>query len=263
MPRSPLILLMVALGVLLLACPTGRGRGGGGGDDDDDDSASTDDDDAQPDDDDVQPDDDDVQPDDDDVQPDDDDVQPDDDDAGDDDDAVQPPQPGDVFVTELMLDPTAVYDADGEWVELRNMTASAIDLSGWELADGGSDYVVISPDAPLTLAANGHLVLGKSTSASVNGGVSVAWAYGTSITLSNSDDEVILSRDDGQVMFSLAYTASNWSVEPGISNQLSSGVNALSAAQSTSNWCIAWSAPTYGLGDYGTPGAANPYCAAE
>ena len=94
MRHALLSALLLALGLVLVGCLTGR-RGGGGGDDDDsgpedDDDAQPDDDDAQPDDDDVQPDDDDVQPDDDDVQPDDDDVQPDDDDVQPDDDDVQP-----------------------------------------------------------------------------------------------------------------------------------------------------------------------------
>ncbi len=251
MTRSPFVLLLIVLGALLIACPTGRGRGGGGGDDDD--SASTDDDD-------VQPDDDDVQPDDDDVQPDDDDAQPDDDDVGDDDDAVQEPQPGDVLVTELMLDPTEVYDADGEWIELWNTTSSAIDISGWELSDAGADLVTVSPDAPLSIPAGGRLVLGKTTSTSANGGVSVAWGYGSDLTLSNGEDEVILKRADGLTMFSLAYTESNWTVEPGYSNQLAPGASSLSDAQSPYNWCVAWSAPTYGLGDYGTPGGNNPSC---
>jgi hypothetical protein len=255
MSRSQLVLLTLTLGVLLAACPSTRGRGGGGGEEDDDDSAAVDDDDVVTDDDDVVTDDDDVVTDDDDVVTDDDDVVTDDDD-----DAVQVAQPGDVLVTELMLDPTAVYDADGEWVELRNMTSAPIDISGWELADTGPDSVLVSFGTPLSIPANDYLLLGKSTSTSVNGGAPVAWAYGSDFTLANSGDEVILYRDDGQLMFSLSY-AGSWAVEPGISYQLNPTVTDLSGAQNKGNWCVAWSAASYGLGDYGTPGLANVYCA--
>ena len=177
----------------------------------------------------------------------------------DDDDAIQVPQPGDVLVTELMLDPTAVYDADGEWIELRNMTSSAIDISGWELADTGPDAVIISSGTPLSVPAGGYLVIGRSTSSSVNGGAPVAWGYGSDFTLANSSDEVILKRSDGQWMFELSY-AGSWAVEPGYSYQLAPGVSDLVGAQNKASWCVAWCASTYGLGDFGTPGSANPGC---
>jgi hypothetical protein len=269
--------LLLALGLLAGGAPGcgTPGRGGGGGDDDDsaagdDDASGDDDDDASGGNDDGSPgeDDDSSPPDDDDGSPGDDDdpTPPDDDDATtppDDDDSTLPPDEGSgsVILTELMLDPAAVDDADGEWLELYNTTNFPIDLSGWTLSDLGSDSTSISPSQPLAIASHGYLVLGRSTSSSVNGGAGVDWAYGTAFSIANSEDEIILTNDLGTQVFAFAYTGS-FPDSPGVSTQLQAGVLDLAGMMSAANWCIADESYTYGLGDSGTPGTANPACPA-
>ena len=233
--RAPHCLLLLLLGALILpGCPTRGGRG----DDDDDDSAADDDDSA-----------------------DDDDATANDDDAtGDDDDATAgPANPGDVLVTEVMTNPAAVDDDFGEWLELFNATGAAIDLSGWTLADRESDTVVLSPSAPLVIAPGGYIVLGRDPSLATNGGVSLDWSYGTAITLANGADEVVLFSPAGTEIFGLDYTDSL--PNPAGASSIYPGSPAYPAIGNEANWCATpTSGPTYGSGDFGSPGGANGGC---
>ena len=95
---------------------------------------------------------------------------------------------GVVFGT-LEIDPVVVADEMGEWFELVNTTAAAVDLNGFMLYDQGSDFHVIG--GPLIVAAGGALVLGNNADPATNGGVSVDYQY-TDITLSNGSDELFL-----------------------------------------------------------------------
>jgi hypothetical protein len=55
------------------------------------------------------------------------------------------PSIGEVIITELMIDPDAVADQQGEWVEIQNNTVHWLDLTGHRLADGGLDDMEIDP----------------------------------------------------------------------------------------------------------------------
>jgi len=52
-------------------------------------------------------------------------------------------RPGDVLVTELMSDPVAVLDTDGEWFELLNTTDRIVDLVGWTVLDFDGDSFTV------------------------------------------------------------------------------------------------------------------------
>ena len=237
-------LLLLLFAAFLVACPT-RGSSGRRGDDDDDDDSALDDDDTGSDDDDTTGDDDDT-------------VGDDDDTVGDDDDSTPVVYgPGDVLVTEIMCNPAAVDDAAGEWIELYNATSAPINLSGWMLEDRDlTDSVEISPDAPLMLGAGQYLVLGASTSTATNGGAPVAWGYGTGFELANGTDEVVLFAPSGVEVFGLEYTDS-FPNPAGVSTQYPGF--SFPAIQNPANWCSS-SSGSYGLGDIGTPGAANGGC---
>ncbi len=70
------------------------------------------------------------------------------------------PNPGDIIINELMANTTA---ATGDWVELRNTTASPIDLSGWFLSDHGAtdtsdtDLARYQIPSGTIIPANGYL----------------------------------------------------------------------------------------------------------
>lgn len=103
---------------------------------------------------------------------------------------------GDIMITEILQNPDAVSDANGEWFEVYNTTSSPIDINGWIIKDDDSDSHTISNGGALEVPANGFLVLGKNGNAGTNGGVMVDYQY-SGLTLGNSADELVLLLSDG------------------------------------------------------------------
>lgn len=94
--------------------------------------------------------------------------------------------PGDVQVVELMVNPDVCSDSDGEWIEIVNASGSDVDLAGLQVRDATGNGGSIQG---LTLAAGGRAVVSRSSSAC---GVSAASSYGSSVSLNNSGDDVVL-----------------------------------------------------------------------
>ncbi|RMG10313.1 MAG: hypothetical protein D6729_19665, partial [Deltaproteobacteria bacterium] len=166
--------------------------------------------------------------------------------------------PGDVLVSEFMANPIGVPDADGEWVELTNVTGYDIDLGGFVLADADP----MNPDTytitgPLTIPAGGTVVLGRNADSAVNDGVPVDQAYGTAFALANSADEILLSWQGTEIDRVEYDTAAGWTIDPGVANSVDP--NLLRPGDPTVNdsgWCQA--VTPYGTqGNLGTPNAAN------
>ncbi len=105
-------------------------------------------------------------------------------------------QPGDVVITEIMQNPSAVYDSDGEWFEIYNTTDHAIDLEGWYIKDDDTDQHQISNGGSLVIASGDYLVLGVNANQATNGGVPVDYQY-SGFILGNGADEVVLLLPDG------------------------------------------------------------------
>jgi hypothetical protein len=103
------------------------------------------------------------------------------------------------------------------------------------------------------IPAGGYLVLGNNTDFATNGGVDVAYSYGSGWYLSNGADEVVLLdvliteidrvEYDGGAVFPDPTGASMALINPVLDNNVGA------------NWCEAGT--PYGDGDLGTPGAAN------
>ncbi len=163
-------------------------------------------------------------------------------------------QPGDVVINEIMPDPKAVLDSAGEWFEVYNASAQAIDLNGWTLADAGTEHHKITNGGPLWLPAGGYLVLGRNADPRINGGVTVAYPY-ASFSLGNTDDEIILRDGAGTEIDRVAYDGGPAFPDPaGASMQLIRPDldNAVGA-----NWRAAALPWPGGAGDLGSPGAVN------
>jgi predicted extracellular nuclease len=109
------------------------------------------------------------------------------------------------------------------------------------------------------IPAGGYLVLGNNTDFATNGGVDVAYSYGSGWYLSNGADEVVLLdvliteidrvEYDGGAVFPDPTGASMALLNPALDNNVGA------------NWCTA--STSYGAGDLGTPGAANDCPAPE
>lgn len=168
-----------------------------------------------------------------------------------------PPLPGEVVITELMPNPALVPDDDGEWFELVNVSAGPVDLEGCVLYDDASDEDVVNTGAPIVVPPGGTVVFAKVADMVLNGGISgVAYAFGTSYTLSNLDDEVRLECG-GAVIDEVVYVET-WPYAEGVAMQLSAASLDATANDAPGSWCMGTAA--YGAGDLGTPGQPNDGC---
>ncbi|MDZ7775742.1 MAG: lamin tail domain-containing protein [Bacteroidales bacterium] len=76
-----------------------------------------------------------------------------------------------LVITEIMPDPDAVGDSDGEWFEIYNTGSNTVDLDGFTISDAGSDSFTISNS--LIISADSYLVFAENTSFNQNGGLIV------------------------------------------------------------------------------------------
>ncbi|HEX5869383.1 MAG TPA: lamin tail domain-containing protein, partial [Longimicrobium sp.] len=98
-----------------------------------------------------------------------------------------------IVINEVMADPDAVTDANGEWLEIHNRGAAAVDLQGWTLASNNDASQTIA--SSVSVPAGGYVVLAKNGNSGTNGGVTEDYVYSI-INLANSSDWVAL-RDGG------------------------------------------------------------------
>ena len=165
------------------------------------------------------------------------------------------PGPGQVVITEIMHRPLAVGGAQGEWIEVRNVTDGTLDLSGVILRDAAVDSHVLSPAGALLIEAGAELVLGRS--ANLGGGVAPDYVY-TGFQLGNGADSVILEGPGG-LIDAVAYDGGvTFPNVEGASMALDPASTDATANDAGAAWCAA--KVTFGAGDKGTPGAPNPSC---
>ena len=168
--------------------------------------------------------------------------------------AAEAANPGDIIINEVMQNPAAVSDANGEWFELYNSTSSDIDINGWTIRDDDVDSHVIDNGGPLLVPAKGYLVLGNNADSGTNGGYTCDYSYGTAWYLANTADEIVLedglkaeiariNYDGGPIWPDPTGHSMGWTGPPGSYDDGSDWVEDTTA--------------TYGDGDYGTPGYLN------
>jgi len=161
----------------------------------------------------------------------------------------------DIVINEIMQNPSAVSDSDGEWFELYNAGSTDVDINGWTIADDDSDYHEISSTLPLTVPAGGYLVLGRNISITQNGGVTVAYEYSNIVLANNVDDELILTDTSGVRIDYVAWDDGATFPDPnGASMEL---VNPGMDNNTGANWCEANSQWSGNAGDKGSPGTQN------
>lgn len=175
----------------------------------------------------------------------------------------QPPQigditPGELIITEIMANPTALSDTEGEWFELFNSSERDINLQNLILGRNGSDRHTITDSIILT--PGDYYVMSRTAQAT---DVINQYIYGTDILLANTGAELTIFNAGtetipGPVIFSVNYGNSGFPTAAGASITLSPDhLNAADALLGT-NWCT--SSSEFGAGDLGTPGTANDPC---
>jgi|WetSurSiteA1Bulk_404760.scaffolds.fasta_scaffold00598_2 hypothetical protein len=164
---------------------------------------------------------------------------------------------GDLLITEIMYDPAALSDAEGEWIELYNNTDQTIDLQHLVIKKNDTELHVIN--GQIMLAQHGYMVLARSENA-VPGS---KYLYGTDITLNNTGALLSLCNygtdgTNGSVICSLDYGSEGFPNATGASLCLDPQKLNLSDAMLGNSWCK--SATAFASGDLGTPGSVNDNC---
>ncbi|MEC7985355.1 MAG: MopE-related protein [Myxococcota bacterium] len=160
---------------------------------------------------------------------------------------------GDLIITEIMKNPSAVDDSQGEWFEIYNSSNFDINLKGLMVSDASEESFTVSGDQ--IVGSQQYFVLGNNSNSSSNGGASVDYQF-SNWSLGNDSDEIILSYDNDALDY-VAYTSSFPDGE-GTSLNLNPSQISTSANDNASKWCESTSYMSGG--DQGTPGAANDAC---
>jgi hypothetical protein len=117
--------------------------------------------------------------------------------------ATAPPAvPPRVLLSELLIDPAAVADDQGEWIEVANLEPVAVNLTGWVLHDDRGERAVLSGD--VWVAAGGYAVLARDADPAANGGVGLAGLY-SGLRLANDGDALHLVTPWGVEVDSLSW----------------------------------------------------------
>jgi hypothetical protein len=160
---------------------------------------------------------------------------------------------GDLVITEIMQDPNAVSDNNGEYFEIYNPTEKTFDLNEMIIKDNKTNSHTIS--SSILISPGSYVVLCRNNNVSENGNFTCNYKY-SNFDLANSEDEVILSL--GSTVIDEVWYNSSWPYSSGYSMNLNPNTYNATLNNNILNWCKSTS--TFGSGDKGTPGKANDNC---
>lgn len=165
--------------------------------------------------------------------------------------------PGDLVITEIMIDPNAVGDGQGEWFEVYNATGTYVALDGLVVRDNAG-LGTFTVTGGITMLPNQYFVFARVNGFAVNGGVNGNYDYPNTHSLANTTDQLRLENAGGTIIDRVDWTTA-WPKPVGRSIVLSStqtfGDNNVAA-----NWCQAAALIPGGAGDFGSPGRPNRAC---
>lgn len=159
-------------------------------------------------------------------------------------------EPNEVIITEIMPDPSAVSDANGEWFEIYNTTDSPINLNGWILHDNSATSHTIVGDN--IIASHDYFVFCKQSDSLTNGGVPEDYA-GFTFSLNNTPPDMAKICTDANVVVDSVWYTAPAIYGAGSSMQLRDVALNNDVME---NWCTSLNTWYGSMGDHGTPGAA-------
>ncbi|MCP4312210.1 MAG: DUF4493 domain-containing protein [Bacteroidetes bacterium] len=165
---------------------------------------------------------------------------------------------GELLITEIMANPSALSDTEGEWFEIYNNSDHNISLQNLILErDDINNHTIADP---VELASGEYLVLSRTDLAT---DAANEYVYGTAITLSNTGAVLAIynegtETDPGALIFSLNYGEASFPDGTGASICLNPNLTNATDALLGASWCISTS--LYSTGDSGTPGTGNDLC---
>ena len=165
---------------------------------------------------------------------------------------------GELLITEIMYNPSALSDSDGEWFEIYNNSDEVVNLKNLILGRDDANRHIITDSIDLL---PGEYFVFERADLSTNAVNS--YIYGSGILLPNTGAFLALynegtETDPGELIFSLNYGGIDFPDGTGASISLNPDLqNASDAVQGTS-WCT--SSSVFSTGDLGTPGLVNDSC---
>jgi len=164
---------------------------------------------------------------------------------------------GDLLITEIMYDPSALSDTEGEWFEIYNNSDQEINLQNLILGRDETNWHTINDS--IVLQPGDYFVFMRTALAS---DAANSYVYGTAITLSNTGAVLSIygegtETSPGELIFSVGYGA-GFPSGTGASICLNPTLMNPADAVLGTSWCKSTS--VYNTGDLGTPGSANDAC---
>ena len=173
---------------------------------------------------------------------------------------------GDLVITEIMYDPDAIGDSEGEWFEIYNSTVHSINLLDLLVADdalfGAADVFTVEEN--LVAQPGDRLVFAVNGDSTLNGGITADYDYaGRGVNLSNGADDIFIGVSRGgsvTTIDSVSYDElANWPLAKGFSIELNDNSVNTTANNMAANWCLA-TGRAGSTTDKGSPGAASSGC---
>lgn len=176
---------------------------------------------------------------------------------------------GDLVISEIMINPAAVADSLGEYIEVYNNSGGAVDVEGLYFTNDSSRSAEVTSGVVVTsaeVADGAYFVIGPDSDSATNGGYSpdATYAWGGAsgeFSVGNSGEIIGMYSDSGETLLldEVDFTESDYFGTP-VGNSMSLDTPYLDeeANDHGGHWCDASTAMTGG--DLGTPGAANDSC---
>lgn len=155
-----------------------------------------------------------------------------------------------LVISEFMVNPSALSDTRGEWIEIVNTSDTAVSLDGCRLLRDGSGFTI---EGAHVVPPNGFFTFANGAAP----GFSPAYVY-SGLTLPNSAPFTLSLECNGALVDAVRVDPSSWPLAAGISAALSATALSSSKNDSPNVWCL--STKLYEV-DFGTPGSANDPCA--
>ncbi len=164
--------------------------------------------------------------------------------------AGRPPDPGELVITEIMVDPHATKDTYGEYLEVTNVSDDPVQLLGLIVRDHDRDWCPVT--RPLLVPAGRAVVFARRWEPSANGGFFPSYlCTGHALHLKNDRDSIVLDWY-GVDIDEVTYRAREWPLEPGKAMELDRSCYDSAINDEPSAW--ARSRTPMPSGDFGTPG---------